>query len=162
MKKEYKEIDEILNKIDKLEEKILKKRPSHFRKRDIINAFFGSLLFGLTFMFKGRLFDMSLRLPNLHVLLIIAATVILLTVEIYYIAYSRVPASARKERRFGQFWLKRFTTIYGIAIITSFLLVYLYGIHLLVPSFGSVCKIVVAVSFPCAVGAAVPSLLKKY
>lgn len=152
--------NEILEKIDKLEEKLLQKRPSHFRKRDVINSFFGSVLFGLTFMFKGRLFDMSLKLSNFHMGLIMLSTIILLTIEIYYIAYSRVPDKA--QRKFGQFWLKRITTIYGIAIITSFFLVYLYGIDLIVGSFADVFKIVISVSFPCAIGAAVPSLLKKY
>jgi len=158
--KERKEIAEIYKKIAHLEEKLLEKRPSHFRKRDVINAFFGSLLFGLTFMFKGLLFDISLKLSITHLFFIILSTVVLLSVEIYYIAYSRVPD--KEQRRFGQFWIKRITTIYGIAILSSLFLVYLYGINNIVGTSANIWKVVIAVSLPCAVGAAVPSLLKKY
>jgi len=163
MKKEQDEIDkEILRKIDKLEDKLLEKKPSHFRKRDVVNATFGSLLFGLPFISKGLLLDISLKLSATNLFWIIVCTAVMLSVEIYYIAYSRVPKSDRPHRHFGQFWLKRFTTIYGIAILTSLFLVYLYGINSLAGSFENIVKIVVATSFPCAVGAAVPSLLKQF
>lgn len=157
---EEKEIREITKTISRLEEKLLEKVPSHFRKRDIINSFFGALIVGLAFVFRGLLFDVGLRLSWAHVTLIVVVALILLTAEIYYISYSRV--KERKERPFGQFWAKRVITIYGIALVVSFGLLYLYGINLIVGSLENVIKLTFVMSLPCAVGAAIPSLLKKY
>lgn len=155
-----KEIRKIESKISELHEKILQKRPSHFRARDIVNAFFASLIVGLVFIFKGSLFDVAIRLTNTHLITIVVVTLGILTAEIYFIGYSRV--KRKRERRFCQFWLKRLVTLYVIAIIVSLFLVYLFNINNLVHTSYDVLRIVVAVSMPCAVGAAVPSLLKQY
>ncbi len=155
-----KEIRKIESNISELHEKILEKRPSHFKKREVVNAFFASLILGLVLIFKGSLFEVAVNLRDGHLIAIIIATVILLTAEIYFIGYTRV--KRKRERRFGQFWLKRFVTLYAIAIIVSLFLVYLFGINFLVHTSYDVLKIVIAVSMPCAVGAAVPSLLKQY
>lgn len=157
-----KEGEKIERQIAALYEKLLEKRPSHFRKRDIANAFFASLLLGLVFMFKGSLIEISLNLTGKNLLVIVIATLAILTLQIYYVGYTRVSQKERRKRRFGQFWAKRLSTLYIIAIIVSLLLVYIYGINKLVSSNYDILKIVIAVSMPCAVGAAIPSLLKQY
>jgi uncharacterized membrane protein len=155
-----KDLKRIERKITELHEKILEKRPSHFRIRDIVNAFFASLVVGLVFIFKGSLFDIAIKLTTNHLVAIVILTLVILTSEIYFIGYSRV--KRKKERKFCQFWLKRLVTLYVIAIIISLFLVYLFGINYLVHTNYEVLKVVVALSMPCAVGAAVPSLLKQY
>ncbi len=155
-----KDLKRIEKKISALHEKILEKRPSHFRSRDIVNAVFASLVLGLVFVFKGSLFDIAIKLTTNHLVAIIITTLIILTAEIYFIGYSRV--KRKKERRFCQFWLKRLVTLYIIAIVVSLFLVYLFGINYLVHTNCEVFKVVITLSMPCAVGAAVPSLLKQY
>ena len=66
MIKTQQEIIKIEHKLNSLYEKLLEKRPSHFRTRDIVNAFFASLLFGLTFIFKGALIQIALTLKPIH------------------------------------------------------------------------------------------------
>lgn len=155
-----KEIKKIGSKISDLHEKILEKRPSHFKSRDIMNAFFASLILGLVFIFKGSLFDIAVKLSGTHLVAIVIATLIILTAEIYFIGYSRV--KKKKERHFCQFWLKRLVTLYAIAILISLFLIYIFGINILVHTSYDVLRIVIALSMPCAIGAAVPSLLKQY
>ncbi len=157
-----KEIEKIEEQMGKLHDKLLEKRPSHFRRRDIINAFFASFLLGLVFLFKGSLIQISLHLTEKNIIAIILTTIVILTLEIYFVGYTRVNPKERETRHFGQFWLKRLFTLYIISIIVSLGLVYLYGVNDIVGSSLNVFKVVVAVSMPCAVGAAMPSLLKKY
>lgn len=157
-----KDVKHIERQIDDLYEKIYEKRPGHWHYRDIINAFVGSLVLGLTFVFKGALIQVSLTLTNSHLFLIVLTTSLLLTFQIYFVGYSRVGTTERRKRRFGQFWAKRFFTLYLIAIIVSFALVYLFNMNALAGTIYNVLKIVIAVSMPCAIGAAVPSLLKQY
>ena len=159
--KTAKEIKRIQSKIDALNKKLFQKGLGHLRMNETINAFMASLILGLTFVFKGSLIDISLTLSNIHLTWIIALTSILLTFEIYYVAYSRVGRKERKTRKFGQFWAKRFFTLYGIAFLVSLLLVYLFNMDSLAGSFYGVLNIVVAVSMPCALGAAIPSLIKQ-
>lgn len=161
-KKIEREVHCIELKIHDLHDKLYEKKPSHWHFRDIVNSFMGSLILGLTFIFKGSLVSISLTLANLHLTYIIIVTSILLTFEIYYIAYSRVGPKERKTRHFGQFWAKRFFTLYGIAFFVSLMLIYLFNMDSLAGSFYNVMKIVISVSMPCALGAAIPSLLKQY
>lgn len=163
MKKENQisqEIKHIESQISNLYEKLYEKRPSHFHFRDVINAFMGSTILGLTFVFKGSLIELSLTLTKYHLFFIILTTAILLTFQIYFVGYSRV--KQKKKRKFDQFWAKRFFTLYGIAVFVSLALVYLFNMNSLTSSLFDIFKIVVAVSMPCAIGAAVPSLLKRY
>ena len=163
MKKEAdftKEIRHIERQIRDLYEKIYEKRPSHFHFRDIVNAFVGSLILGLTFVFKGSLIELSLTLTKYHLFFIILITSILLTFQIYFVGYSRV--KHKEKRKFDQFWAKRFFSLYSIAILVSLALVYLFNMNSLTTSLLDIFKIVITVSMPCAVGAAIPSLLKQY
>ena len=154
------DIYHIEREIHNLYEKLYEKRHSHFHFRDIINAFVGSLILGLTFVFKGSLIDLSLTLTKVNLSFIILVTAVILTFQIYFMGYSRV--KYKQRRRFGQFWAKRFFTLYFIAILVSFVLVYLFNMDAVAGNFTNVIKIVIAVSMPCAIGAAIPSLLKHY
>ena len=154
------EIDDIEKQIKLLNDRLLEKIPHHFRAKDIVNAFFGSLIVGVTFVFKGLLIDISKSLTTMHVLLIILFTSIILTAQIYYIAYRRV--KDKKHRKFGQFWAKRFFTLYLIAVVVSLFIVYLYNMNSIVDSSVEIVRMVVAVSMPCVIGAAIPSLLRQF
>ena len=161
MREEEKELKIIKKEVDLLKTKLLEKRPSHFSKRDIINAFFGALLIGLTFSVKGALIKTAEGLNAIHIMLIVISTIIILVGEIYFIGYSRV--SDKNRRKPGQFIMKRLTTLYFIAIIVSIYLVYIMGIYTqLENGLYDVYKLVVLLSMPCAIGAAIPSLMKQY
>lgn len=157
-----KEIEKIENQINRLYDKLLEKRPSHFRERDVVNAFFASLILGLVFLFKGSLIQISLMLKDGNLIAIIIATILILTLEIYFVGYTRISPKERETRHFGQFWLKRIMTLYLISIIASVFLVYLYGVNNIAGSSANILRVVIAVSMPCAIGAAIPSLLKQY
>ncbi len=161
-KKSEIEIRQLEEKITKLHEQIIEKSPSHFTIRDTIYAFFSSFLFGITFIFKGLLVDISLRLEEFHLAMIIMATVAIVSMEIYFVGYKRVPFEERKQRKFNQFWAKRFVMIYGVSLLASFMLIYIYGLDSMVGGGFNIFKVIVAVSLPCAVGSAIPTLLKKY
>jgi len=159
---EKREIECLENHIDQIKERLVDRVPEHFSKREVINAFFGSLTIGITFILKGATVRTAVGLDTFHTLLVFGATLMVLFVEIYFIGYSRV--KNKSKRKFGQFMAKRLTTLYTITILTSICLVYLLNLNNsdYVSTFSDVTKIVVVVAFPCAIGAAVPSLLRKY
>ena len=153
-------IDQVAKDVKVLKERLVEKVPGHFGMRHIIVAFFGALFFGFTFVLKGLLFQVGLVLSNTDLVMITLATWLILTAEIYFVGYMRVPDKER--RHFGQFWLKRIFTYYLIALFTSFLLLSLYGIPKLAATSYNVLKLLIAVSFPAAIGAAGADLLGKY
>ncbi len=157
---EYREVEEIERQIRFLEEKLLEKRPSHFSRRNVINALFASFIIGFTIILKGRVIDIALALNPVHLWIIVFSTALILFLEIYYIGYTRV--KPEEHRRFGQFLAKRFLTFYGVAVIVSFFLIYVLGINQFIPTFTGVLKLIVLVSMPCAVGASIPSMLKQF
>jgi uncharacterized membrane protein len=159
---EKKEIETIECQISDIKEKLLDRVPEHFSRRDIINAVFGSLILGTTFILKGGTVSTAVGLTTIHVGVITFVTFIVLFCEIYFIGYSRV--KNKNQRRFGQFMTKRLFTLYFIAVAMSFALVYLLNLNHnpLVHNFREVMQVVILMAFPCAIGAAVPSLLKKY
>ncbi len=159
---EKKEIEVIEKNISYMREKLLEKIPSRFSKRDVINAFFGSLILGLTFVLKGQTVGVAASLSSIQLIAIVAITLAILMAEIYFIGYSRV--RNKSKRRFGQFMTKRLVALYGVTLFVSFGLIYTLNINNsnYVNGFYDVIKIAVLMSFPCAVGAAVPSLLKQY
>lgn len=158
VKKEELEVEEIRSEINRLSDKLLEKKIDHFSKKDITNAIFGALIIGLTFVFKGLLIDVGMHLPWANVVMIITVTLFILTSEIYYIGYSRV--TDKNERPFGQFLMKRLFAMYMIALVISFFLLYLFGFVYLVTSGANFVKLIFVVAMPCAVGAAIPSMLK--
>jgi uncharacterized membrane protein len=160
--KEQQEIEHIEKNVDLITEKLLEKTPSHFSRRDVINALFGSLMFGITFILKGATVSTALRLTDFHVGLIIASTLLILSAEIYFIGYSRV--KDKSTRKLGQFMAKRLCTLYLISCIVSLFLVYIFNVNTAagVQGMEDIFRVVVLVAMPCAIGAAVPSLLKQY
>lgn len=153
-------IDQIAKDVSTIRMKLVEKTPEHFDMKHVVTAFFGALFFGFTFVLKGLLFQVGLALTNMELVLLTLATWGILTAEIYFVGYTRVPDPHR--RPFGQFWAKRFFTYYFIAIFTSFLLLALYGSQKFLISPGELFSLVIAISFPTATGAAAADLLGKY
>jgi len=156
-------INEIKKGVDELKERFQIGEPAHFSKKDIVDAFFGALFLGVTFSVKGLLVDISLALKEINMIMIPIFTLLILTAEIYYIGYSRV--KRKSERKFGQFWLKRIVSFYVIAVFTAFLLIYLFGLNNLpeiANNSGKIIKLVILISLPCSIGAAITDLLKRY
>lgn len=156
---EIKDLEHIEKCVSKLKEKIVDKTPGHFSMRVIFNALFGSLLFGLTFVLKGALIQTAIRLQPIHIFLIIISSIAIILGEIYFLGYSRI--KDKKERRPGQFIIKRFLTLLLVSIGVAFFLVYVFGINYQVGSFENVCKVVIMTMMPCAVGAGFSNLFKE-
>ncbi|MBD3310205.1 DUF2391 family protein [Candidatus Woesearchaeota archaeon] len=160
IQKEKYELEDIEAEVKSLKVKLLDDEPEHFSKRDILDAFFGALIIGLTFVFKGSLLEIGTLISFRQVLLIILATVVILTAQIYYVGYSKV--KNKKKRHFGQFWFKRLLTLYLISLIVSLYLVYIFGISHIIADKASLFRIIIIISMPSALGAAVPSLIRKF
>lgn len=139
---------------------LVEREPTHFDAAHIFKAFFGAIIVGLTFTLKGLLFQVSKAFTQQEILLLITATIVILTAEIYLIGYHRV--KNKKERPFGQFWLKRILTYYAIGIIVAIGLVYIYGLHHFAIDGLHATKMAIAVSMPASIGAAAADLLEKY
>jgi len=159
IKKEKKDIKHIERKVSDIKKEISRKEPPHFSKKDIVHAFFGALIIGLTFVFKGKLIDVVSTLSGKHIVLIIASTLVILSTQIYFIRYTKV--KDKKHRHFLQFLMKRIVTLYIIALIVSFYLVYIFHIEYVVGNFMNAFKLVIVISMPCAIGAAIPGLFKQ-
>jgi len=157
---ESREVKNIESQIQYLEEKLLEKRPSHFSARDIVNAFFASLIIAFTIILKGKVIEIAMALTSAHITAIVIATCLILFAEIYFVGYTRV--RPEEHRKLGQFMVKRFVTFYGVAIIVSFSLIYILGLDQFLPTTADVLKLVVLVSMPSAAGAAIPSMLKQF
>jgi len=155
------EIKSMRRDIAKMRQTLLEKQPTHFSGRYAVDAFFGALFIGLTFIMKGSVLRIAEVLNLTHIFFILLATGIILTAQIFFVGYVRVKSKAR--RPFFEFWFKRFATLFFIAMFTSFMLVYLFGINLLVHDVPfRVFQVVILLTMPSAIGAAIPSLLRKY
>ena len=156
-------LDEVKQEVDEIRDRLLIAEPAHFSIRDVVDAFLGALFLGVTFALKGLLVSVSLLLTNPHIIFLILSTLLILTAEIYFIGYSRV--TKKSERKFCQFWIKRLFTFYLVAMITSAFLVYVFGLNNLAEISNDprhIFNLVVIVAMPCAIGAAITDLLKKY
>ena len=153
-------INQIAEDTHILRERIVDRVPAHFDIAHVMSAFFGALFFGFTFVLKGLLFQVGLALTPFNLTMIILTTFAILSAQIYFIGYTRV--RDKKARPFGQFWAKRIMAYYTIAIFVSFLLLFVYGIIDTIPSPYMVMKLVIALSFPAAIGAGTAHLLGKY
>ena len=158
--KEEKEIKKIKSDIEILRLKLIERVPDHFGSRDLIDAFFGSLLIGITFIFKGALIKTVGAMGTGRIMLTIFVTLMILVSQIYFIGYSRV--KHKNKRRFGQFLTKRLFSYYLVSLFVSFILVYLFGLNLITGSTYESLKIVIVLTVPCAIGSAIPSLLRQY
>lgn len=160
---EKREIELLESNVERIKEGLVEKVPQRFSMRDVVNAFFGSLILGLTFVLKGGIIEAALNLTKTHLILLIFVTLLILMFEIYFIQYIRV--KDRTRRKVGQFITKRLLTLYTITVLTTVFLIYLMNLNnhpLIGNTFDNVLRLVILNSFPCAIGAAVPSLLKKY
>ena len=153
-------VDQIAADSRLLRERLVDKVPAHFDTGHVMSAFFGALFFGFTFVLKGLLFQVGLALTPFHLAMIIISTLAILSAQIYFIGYARIQHP--EKRPFMQFWLKRIIAYYAIAIFTAFLLLFVYGVVEIVQSPYLVFKLVIAVSFPAAIGAGTAHLLGKY
>ena len=154
------EIQELKRDIKIIKHRVVEKIPEHFSKQDAVNAFFGALFLGLTFLFKGLLLEVGVNLTWDNIIVIVTSTLFILSTQIYFIGYKRVYNP--DERPFGQFLFKRLLTVYGIALTVSFYLLYIFGFLALVGSFANLIKLTLIISMPCSIGAAIGELLKKY
>lgn len=155
-----KDTNSILDEIKVIEDKLIHRRPEPFCKRDFIYAVFGSLLTSLAFVFKGAMVRTVKLMSYWNLLSIVILTILVLTMEIYFISYSRV--YDKKNRPFIEFWAKRFFSLYGTSILISMILVFAFAINREFLTIEGVFKVVMTISFPAAVGAAIPFLLRKY
>ena len=145
--------------ISLLRRELLERVPPHFSVKDLIRSFIGALIIGMTFTFKGLLVEISVLLTTFHLTAIVLAGVFILTLEIYFIGYARV--RVKRKRKFGQFWLKRILTFYSVTVIVVLFLIFIYGLDRIVGS-ENVFNLIIALSFPCAIGASLADLLKQY
>jgi uncharacterized membrane protein len=163
IEEELENVKEIKKSLSALRVKLLEKRPEPFSTIDILYAFFASLVIGLGFAFKGSLISFAVNLTSFHINFIILTTILFLTAEAYFLGYRRV--SNKNERKIGQFLFKRVATLLILSLLVSLFLVYTFGINyqpLIDNNIINIFKVVVALTMPCATGAAIPSLLKKY
>ncbi len=162
--------------LKKIELELLEKHPQHFSTRDVINAFFGAFLMAITFIFKGNFMRMAFSLPWFNILALILFTFLFLAAETYFIGYKKVPNKAKRKPI--QFLFKRIITFYGMGIIVSTLLIFMFNIdhiavspELLTHTFEmkgisaspeNVQKLLLVLAFPAAIGAGISDLVKKY
>lgn len=153
------DLDAIHKEVDMLYEKLLIKRPEHFGYPDIFNALFAAGLFSVL-IFNILLIELALSMSIWHVAATIIATAIILTLEIYFISYSRV--EEKNRRRFGQFWAKRFFTIYGVTMLICTMMIYIYNLDAMAGGLHNVAKIAIATSFPASIAAGATALSKRF
>lgn len=154
------EMDEITYDVHQLKKELIHLEPEHFSKTDILRAFFGAIFLGFSFLFSTALINIALTVNATNIVMIIVSTIMLLNAEIYFIGYSRV--KNKHERPYGQFFLKRLVAFYGIALIVAFYLSTIFGLLYFVGSFMNLMKLSVIIAMPCAIGAAITDLLRKY
>lgn len=157
---QLKEIKKIEDRIEFLTQKLSDKQPTKFKIRDLVHDFFASLIVGLTLTFKGNLSGLIVMMENLHVISVIISTIIILTLQIYYVGYIKV--SDKEGNPFFGFWIKRFLGFYIVAILVSSYIVFMFALNKHVQNSYDVIKMVIALSMPCAIGAAIPTMFKEY
>lgn len=154
-------MDRLLKEVVSLRREVLRlSPPEYFSMKDVARSFFGSLLLAFTFIFSSRLVEQTKLMTSAHVLFIIVATLVILTVEIYFIGYARVPN--RRNRPFYEFWAKRIVTFYLVAWVVSFGVALLYAFNSVFPSLTGLAVFAVGVSLPASIGAAFADLLRSY
>ena len=150
----------IKNDVEQVKKDLINKTPEHFSGKDILRSFIGSLFLGFSVVFSTNLLNLAKIMPAQHIYFILAFIFILLTVEIYFVGYRRV--DDKEHRHFGQFWIKRLIAFYAVALLVAFILVYIFGLVYLINSNVELLKVVIIMSGPCAVGASLTDLMKKY
>lgn len=154
------ETDLIKDDVERIKDKLIDHTPEHFSKQDLVRASIGALFLGFSVLFSNNIVNLSTRIPVPQLFVIIFGTIIILTLEIYIIGYSRV--TDKITRRFGQFWMKRVAAFYMTAVVIAALLTFTFGLQYLLPDTIHFINFIVILSAPCAVGASLGDLLKKY
>jgi uncharacterized membrane protein len=153
------ETEIIKNDVERIKDKLIDHTPDHFSKQDWVRAFIGALFFGFSVLFSLGTINIAVNIPEPHLYIIVACTLILLTLEIYIIGYSKV--ADKKNRKFGQFWIKRIIMFYFIALLVASSIAYIFGLqYIIAPQY--FVSLVIILSAPCAIGASLGDLLKKY
>jgi uncharacterized membrane protein len=150
----------IKNDLENLHKELIEKAPELFSKRDLLRAFLGSLFLGFSVLFSSNLLNVAKILPERHVYVILFFTFIVLSSEIYFIGYSRVPD--KDKRPFMQFWLKRLLAFYFVAFAVSFILMYIFGLIYLIDTPAQFINAIIILTTPTAIGASIGDLIKKY
>ncbi|MGV8141708.1 MAG: DUF2391 family protein [Candidatus Woesearchaeota archaeon] len=154
------ETDIIKDNVDRIKDKLIDHTPEHFSRQDLVRASIGAIFLGFSVLFSSNLVTLAIRIPDSYLLTIILSTILILTIEIYVIGYSRV--KDKQTRKFGQFWLKRILVFYATALVIATMLALIFGLQFVVPSDEYFLGLVIILSAPCAIGASLGDLLKKY
>jgi uncharacterized membrane protein len=154
------ETDMIKSDVERVKDKLIDHTPEHFSNQDLIRASIGALFLGFSVLFSGNLPVLASRIPTPYFFIIIFDTILILTLEIYIIGYSRV--KDKQTRKFGQFWIKRVLAFYVTALIMATILAFTFGLQYVVSSDRYFFNLVIILSAPCAIGASLGDLLKKY
>lgn len=152
-------IKKIQEDVELLRERLLERRTERFSKQDIVRAFFGALVIGITFIFASGLITIVKNINWTNIILIIFLTLVILVAEIYFIGWSRV--KGERGRNIYEFTFKRLPAFYIISLIVAFFYIYIFGINNFL-SGAEVIKMVFIMAMPCSIGAAIGDLLKKY
>lgn len=156
-----KEVGVIKDEVDFIKGKFSKKEPKHFSSKDVVHAFFGALIIGVAFALKGAVISTAKGLTTVHLVAIIVSTILILIAETYFAGYSQV--KHKEKRKPGQFIFKRVAAMYFVAVIVAVYLVFVFGINYQEPIGNApyeIFKLVVLISMPCAVGAAIPAMIR--
>ena len=157
---ELRELRKVDYDVEILKRHLVEREIEHFSVRDILNTFFGAFIVGLTFMLKGLLIEIGTSLPWINVFLIVTTTLFILSMQVYFIGYTRV--KNKHARKLGQFLVKRVITTYTVSLIVSFFLLYLFGMVRYLITLENVMRLGFILSMPCAIGAAIVNLIKRY
>ena len=136
----------------------MKREPHHFSYADLGKAMLGSFVFALTFLFKGSMVSFAKQMQVSHVIAVIIATFLIVTIEIYILSYRFV--KNRQERPFYEFWAKRFFAIVISSVIVICAVIYIYGVNAMLTA-PEMVKLVSAIFMPAAIGGAAVEVLKK-
>ncbi|MGV8086587.1 MAG: DUF2391 family protein [Candidatus Woesearchaeota archaeon] len=153
------ETDLIKNDVERIKDKLIDHTPEHFSNQDFIRASIGALFLGFSVLFSANLISLATKIPTPHLYIIVIGTLLILTLEIYIIGYSRV--SDKFSRGFGQFWIKRLMAFYITAVAIAVILSFTFGVHYLIGAEDFI-SLIIILSAPCAIGASLGDLLKKY
>jgi uncharacterized membrane protein len=154
------ETDLIKDDVERIRDKLIDHTPEHFSKQDFVRASIGALFLGFSVLFSSNIVNLATKIPTPQLFVIMFGTILILTLEIYIIGYSRV--TDKITRKFGQFWMKRVAAFYTTAFIIAILLAFTFGLQYLLPTGTHFLNFIVILSAPCAIGASLGDLLKKY
>mgnify|MGYP005843679501 CR=1 FL=1 len=142
-----------------IREKLLERKPERFSSQDIVRAFFGALLIGITFVFAPGLVQVARALSWAQLAVVIVMTWLLLFIEIYFVGWSRV--RGERGRALGEFTLKRLPTFYLVALMVSVFYTFLFGFQNWLAEL-ELLKMLFVMAMPCSFGAAIADLLRTY